>query len=412
MAERKNVVVVPGFMGSSLFWERSFGDSSLIWADVPTLLLRGPDDMQLKFPGPGPGPLSRGQLVSSGQVDGGPYPALMDALRNDGYAPLFWDYDWRLSVQASANALADFLVRIIKGENYWIMAHSMGGLVARLAFEKLRVEGHTTGFQRIVHLGVPHGGSYSAVTPINGDVSGASWTYLVAVLCQLPKLAAAKLLGGSSVYDRFLQVLATWPALYELMPSEFGPWQGKDANIGRLDTLADFTVNNPNVLATYLSQGVSVRATLNSILSNPQPPQICVVGVETDTPTLTPGPGLSLKDFVNYGWTSNGDGVVTLERGTLPGVPVVKVKGEHRQLPVVSGVRLALPQLLEGTWPGISTLPDPIPAPSNFAGPRAKPELAPKFPAPGIPFDRAVLGQIPPSPATPVNWPQVVRGDP
>jgi len=84
-------------------------------------------------------------------------------LRAHGLAAEFHDYDWRLPVRAAwESALAERGAR--RAARAAIVAHSMGGLVARAA---LALAG-TGNVERLVLLGTPHCGSFAAVQAVRG----------------------------------------------------------------------------------------------------------------------------------------------------------------------------------------------------------------------------------------------------
>lgn len=106
-------------------------------------------------------------------------------------------YDWRRSNRVAADALAvtvgDGLRKLreagAKDPQAWLVAHSMGGLVARYYCEQLGGAAHTRG---IISIGTPHRGSMAA----------------------LDALVNGKRYGPLDL----TRVLRTMPAIYELLP--------------------------------------------------------------------------------------------------------------------------------------------------------------------------------------------------
>src|SRR5204863_28023 len=78
-------------------------------------------------------------------------------LRAHGFAAEFHDYDWRLPVSQLGAGLVE-RVRAGGAARVAIVAHSMGGLIARAALS-LASLGNV---ERLVFLGTPHGGSFAA----------------------------------------------------------------------------------------------------------------------------------------------------------------------------------------------------------------------------------------------------------
>src|SRR5439155_1744281 len=114
----------------------------------------------------------------------------------------FHDYDWRLPVAQLGGALAE-RVRAA-GSRVAIVAHSLGGLVARAA---LALAG-TGNVERLVLLGTPHCGSFAAVQALRG-------TYAVV-------RKVARLAGQASAECLAAEVFSSFPSLYELLPAGGG----------------------------------------------------------------------------------------------------------------------------------------------------------------------------------------------
>jgi pimeloyl-ACP methyl ester carboxylesterase len=153
-AQPLQVVLVPGIMGSQLGLRRpSPLPHDVLWVD--------PIDIQLgrlaylRLP-------ARAPIVSLGVVLFS-HLRLKLYLRAQGFAVEFHDYDWRLPVAQLGAALAQRL-RAAVGARVALVAHSMGGLLARIA---LGLPG--TGLvERVVLLGTPNCGSFAAVQALRG----------------------------------------------------------------------------------------------------------------------------------------------------------------------------------------------------------------------------------------------------
>src|SRR5438105_12503784 len=149
------VLIVPGIMGSQLgLARRPPLPHDIVWLD--------PIDIQLgrlatlRLPGPAP-------IVPLGVVLYS-YLRLKLYLRAHGFAAEFHDYDWRLPVSQLGAGLVE-RVRAGGAARVAIVAHSMGGLIARAALS-LASLGNV---ERLVFLGTPHGGSFAAVQALRGD---------------------------------------------------------------------------------------------------------------------------------------------------------------------------------------------------------------------------------------------------
>jgi pimeloyl-ACP methyl ester carboxylesterase len=106
-------------------------------------------------------------------------------------------YDWRLSNKINADNLEKFIAGNIPTGEFDIVAHSMGGIVAKLwlarASSKSRVK-------RLITLGTPFLGSAAALRTI--DSGWGFWANLAA-----------------NGLDGIRQTMLTFPSVYELLPS-------------------------------------------------------------------------------------------------------------------------------------------------------------------------------------------------
>jgi pimeloyl-ACP methyl ester carboxylesterase len=108
-------------------------------------------------------------------------------------------YDWRRSNFDSGRSLADFINNnvVLSSGRFDIIAHSMGGLVTRVAMQNYPdVSGRV---DNLIELGVPHRGSINILAPL---VDGWGW---------LPR----KLAGG---LEAIREVGFSFQSLYELLP--------------------------------------------------------------------------------------------------------------------------------------------------------------------------------------------------
>lgn len=222
------VVFIPGIMGSQLV-DRS--DNQVLWGDASMLnwLPRIPEWLSRMQQGNGidqPGsvaPVSLTRIDVPGQrFDINPYSSIVVSLRQQlGNANvLIFPYDWRLSNEFSALRLKRFL------EAQWqdaandpsrrgtIIAHSMGGLVARWYIEQLG--GHRF-VKRLVTVGTPHHGAPEALKMLLmlGDLSTLTLllSFIAPILLATPALVILRPLLGA-----LQRMLANFASIYQLMP--------------------------------------------------------------------------------------------------------------------------------------------------------------------------------------------------
>ena len=189
-AQPLRVIVVPGIMGSQLGLQRPPPlPHDILWID--------PIDIQfgrlasLRLP-------AAARVVPLGVVLFS-YLRLKLSLRAHGFAVQFYDYDWRLPVAQLGAALARHL-HAAAGTRVALVAHSMGGLLARAA---LALPG-TSHVERVVLLGTPNCGSFAAVQALRG-------TY--AVVRKLARIATE-----ASAESLTTEVFSSFPSLYDLLP--------------------------------------------------------------------------------------------------------------------------------------------------------------------------------------------------
>ena len=200
-AGRQPVVVVPGFMGSTLL----DGDQQ-VWPDVKRFMkkpefLQLPDTLDLK-----PGDLVSEVVVVPGLIKLDAYNRLSEYLETGLlYTPgenLFgFAYDWRRDLRHAARQLGEQIaaweerVDLSHGK-FVIVAHSAGGLVARYYVERMGGRHHV---DRLILMGCPNRGTLKTLAVMLGGVS---------------------LLPFGARKERVREVMATFPAAYQLLPTE------------------------------------------------------------------------------------------------------------------------------------------------------------------------------------------------
>lgn len=157
---RHAVVVLPGISGSTL----SAGNQR-IWADLGSLAFGGLGKLDLE---------SGESLVASGLVSSA-YKRLHDRLALE-FEVVAFPYDWRRSVNEAAALLAEKVEKLLRDPQrkdlpVSLLAHSMGGLVARALItrhEKVWKDLCARTAAPLVMLGTPDQGSYSIVSLLLG----------------------------------------------------------------------------------------------------------------------------------------------------------------------------------------------------------------------------------------------------
>ncbi len=271
---------------------------------------------------------------------------MVQTLASQGWQVDFWPYDWRFPLIKAAEKLANYLLqKYADGLPFQVLGYSLGGLVARLAYPQF-FSPTRTNWTRSVYVGTPHFGSHAAMLQLeNPDVPGG----LTGFAFEVAAGVGNALLSGRLpkwYKGRLLQVLASWQVLYDLLPSIAGGWADKDPQAA-LHAFHFEDYNNKDVHQYQFNRALATRTAIDNTLTN-HPAETCVVGSGVATPTrLLPAQEPDLGSEDSYDRTDEGDGVVTVERGTLPNAKSLILIGvQHYQLPESAALLRRLSSLL------------------------------------------------------------------
>jgi tetratricopeptide (TPR) repeat protein len=269
------------------------------------------------------------------------YDELATSLSTD-HEVIPFAFDWRVPIEEEAERLADavdaaLLARKDTGKPVRILAHSMGGIVARtLQLRRpetwkrmMRVDG-----ARVLMLGAPNGGSYAPMQVLSGDDTFGNVLTTV---------------GAPFRGDEIRQLIAQFPGLLQLQADLLG-------DLGReekwkaladedLDALRAQSIWHrlPLQLRQYIwgipSQAVLDRAVkLRRDLDKQRETDLAafagklllVVGKAPFTPA---GYDRTKEGLVYLNVAEQGDGRVTLQSALLPGVDTWTLDCDHGSLP-------------------------------------------------------------------------------
>ena len=312
------VYILPGIMGTQLGALRAAAaPADLLWLDPHDII--GGGLARLRLPS-AVGLLTLGAIPYS-------YLALQLRLRAAGFTVVMHDYDWRADLRDLALAFAARL-RADPAPAISIVAHSMGGLIARSGFQ-------LPGFERVrrlITLGAPHSGSFGAVQAIRG-------TYpVVRRLAALDRQHDAEFLAT--------RVFSTFPSIHQLLPAhDLSP----SADLFAID---NWPRTGPQPDLQLLSQARAFVTTL------PRADARCIAISGTHQRTVI-GLRLADDDF-SYDVGDAGDGTVPLASAQLPGCDNYFVRCEHSALPRSVSVARALVELLRrGRTTRLAATPGP-----------------------------------------------------
>lgn len=297
------VFILPGIMGSKLGTQgRIFDD--VVWIDPIDIGLGNLTDLALGQTATHYEPL--GVVLFA-------YLKLKLHLKHAGFEADFYPFDWRQSIDTLGARLAQDIERD-KASEVFIVAHSMGGLVARAALS------HTlTKVKRLVMLGTPNYGSFAVPQALRG-------TYPL-----VRKVAVLDL--RHSPEELANEVFNTFPGLYQMLP-----WPEK-FNLVNLYNLDGWPTNAPRPRQALLD-GIH---TVQDGLAQADERFFLIAGVNQETPVSLRREG---DEFV-YDLSPDGDGTVPREFAELPGAKTYYVEEGHGSLANNSQVRRAVVDLLE-----------------------------------------------------------------
>ncbi|MDQ6627848.1 MAG: CHAT domain-containing protein, partial [Pseudomonadota bacterium] len=394
-AERPAVFVLPGILGSNLAL-----DGKRIWLGFRFVNgLR-----QLAWD-----PATAAHVAPDGPI-GSVYGALIDRL-GQSHEVIAFAFDWRRPIEDEAQRLADAVdaaldARVVSLQPVRILAHSMGGLVARtMAIERpatwRRMLGHDGA--RLLMLGTPNAGSWSPMQTLSGDDTFGN-----------------ALAAFGSLFDNSgaRQTMAAMPGFLQLQAGLLDPatrldraesWQKlADQDLASLAQRSIWHLES--VQRTIYQWGAPPQAVLDLSVALRRKLDAQAAGLGSDARKMVVVVGHAA--FTPAGYTfgdagleyldapGGGDGRVPLTSALLPGVSTWKLNASHGDLPSRADAFAAYLELLGS---GQTSLLEPFVA----AAQPARGSGAPALLAPGAGGSRSrpsrgLLASRPPSSAADV----------
>jgi pimeloyl-ACP methyl ester carboxylesterase len=226
------------------------------------------------------------------------YAKLALSLRVAGIEPNFHPYDWRLGLDELGKELAQSI--LADRRPVTLIAHSMGGLVARMAMNRL--PRHCV--RRLIMLGTPNFGSFAAVQAIRG-------TYPF-----VRKIAALDPKHSPEFLTR--HVFRTVPGIYQLLPAAPGH-KGED-----LFCTSSWPRGGLRPITRLLMRAQGVRAGLAPAESR----MVQIVGVNRETVVGVRRSGAQFE----YALGLDGDGTVPLCLALMRKLKTYYVEESHANL--------------------------------------------------------------------------------
>lgn len=302
----RRVLILPGILGSLIARQKGT-KLDTIWIDFFDIL-RG-RLRELTMP-------DNGKSFRATDAHPGTYLKLKLGLQKQGFDADFHPFDWRQSIPDLGRELAARIASDPASEVY-LVAHSMGGLVARAAF--FADGGQLPKVKRLVMLGTPNYGSFAPVLVYRGVYK------FLKLLALLDVAHSAEHLGG--------KIMNTLPGLMEMMPQR-EKFSGLD-----LYDLAQWPSSGGRPEASLLPK---VPAAQQKLAIDPQR-FVMIAGVDRETTTGVRKIG---DEFV-FERSNAGDGTVPLDFAVLPGVLTYYFAEGHGELPKNATLQRAVVDILD-----------------------------------------------------------------
>jgi pimeloyl-ACP methyl ester carboxylesterase len=318
LAKRGNVVVLHGIMGGELS-EYGTASPSLIWVQVLSLIEGRFDKLILDASGNSPNDIRPSGIYLRF------YGSLLVSLNREWNVRPFF-YDWRRDLRSAADDLNRMLESQFPNQPVHLVAHSMGGLVARSFIarhpDRWNIPGPNGMRGNLIMLGVPNYGSFAVVRLLLGtnDILGM--------------LAKIDMHHDSR---QILEIAKTFTGAYQMLPAK--------GHIDGLDVLykAD-TYNVSPVSQALLDGSLAFQSEIASVIDPAR--MVYVAGYNRATPAAIKDVTQLVNDN-GYVLSKRGDGTVPHDLGKLPGVATFYVDEEHSALPTNAKVQAAMTELLE-----------------------------------------------------------------
>jgi pimeloyl-ACP methyl ester carboxylesterase len=315
--KRGNVVVLHGIMGGELS-EYGVGSPSLIWMKILKMITGAFSKLVLDDDGN-----SASDVRQSG-IYLRYYASLLVRLNEDWNVRPFF-YDWRRDIRLAAADLNTMLCSQFSNQPVHLVAHSMGGLVARSFIktfpDRWNVPGADGTRGNLVMLGTPNYGSFA-----------------------IPRM----LFGGNEVMNMIakidihhdpvglLQIAKTFTGTYQMMPV-LGHIEGLDllyrSQTYNLVTVTQKLLDDAQVFQAEITSAIDITRMAYVAGYN----RLTAAAIKDST---------QLGSDKGYTLTTRGDGTVPHDLGLIKDVPTFYVDEEHMKLPANERVQAALGELL------------------------------------------------------------------
>jgi hypothetical protein len=322
-----NVAVIHGIMGSDLSSTSRDGDLDHVWVNVPRLILGRIERLLLNADATAEADST--YTVAATGIMKREYGDLLVRLAEHWNVQAFW-FDWRKDLKAAADALHARLGEWFGDQPVHLVAHSMGGLVARTFIKKFPgrwakmwdTSGNGRRGGRLVMLGTPNYGSF-AIPQVFWGIEGL-----------VQKLARFDVRHDLA---ELLTILNSFLGSYQMLPSPL--------KMKRMEPLYRAQTYGPrNVSQRHLDTARRHHEWLADVID----PKRMIYIAGDQEPTYCDLTDFNHPDLVEaYDVTTAGDGRVPHSLGLLSGVPTYYVDVDHGALVTSTKVLNVLDEVLE-----------------------------------------------------------------
>lgn len=316
-----NIFFLPGLLGSNIGYIPPDGSAyQPCWMDLPSILHGDLKFLQLSADASGPGPLAEGRTLFASGVFGPAYTPFISAMTLFGFNAVGCGFDWRQPITSNATATAAAAIAAFGDSPFWIVGHSMGGVLALQVYSLLVAQGRGSQVAGVITICAPHYGSFEIVRLFNR----LPLTYTAIVIAS----GWSDFVSGTPGPSYIDATVSTWPGIYELLPfAASGPlWASDPAQAASLYSIFTYPKGNPN-LETNLFAAAKTSQSLFAP-AGPSGKTYCIAGIGFTTYYSLSGQG-DLNTDAGYLSTLAGDGEVTVAEASLAGAPVTLTLTTH-----------------------------------------------------------------------------------
>lgn len=320
-----NVVFLHGITGSNLAVVRK-GDKDNVWINIGRILTGRIADMKLDASGKAEA--NRDLTVEATGVNKKFYARAVLSLRARWNVEPF-AYDWRRDIDEASDALAEFIRAKFPDRHVHLVAHSMGGVVARnfmrrqpQLWDSMKDPELVSG-GRLVMLGTPNYGSFSIPPVLLGNDSMMEVLARIDIAHNMSELLA--------ITNTFLGSYMLLPSPNKLKPHLHAIYQ------------KDTWGSTPGISQQHLNRTYQFHMDMDRAPTIDPVRMLYVAGCRRVTMS---GMTIVAPGEFEYELTSEGDGRVPHELGLLPDVPTYYVDEVHGDLARNDTVLSAVDEML------------------------------------------------------------------